>query len=164
MDLAVFSEIYIYCKYLKPGQSLSVSMGQRGEMGQTKKGTIGIFHGLRGLDRTGWSTWRSERREQKGQASVEIEHSRTSHILVRRIQPWVLVKIVKYQGLSEDRKVSGSAEDRFYIYFIQKGLRSDRIVLYHLYSFSSYYLFYYFQYSKCKYIHQSIRNLSLYFH
>ena len=25
MDLAVFSEIYIYCKYLNPGQSLSVS-------------------------------------------------------------------------------------------------------------------------------------------
>ena len=46
MDLAVFSEIYIYCKYLKPGQSLSVFMGQRGEMGQPKKGTIGIFHGF----------------------------------------------------------------------------------------------------------------------
>ena len=40
-------------------------------------------------------------------------------------------------GLSEDRKVSGSAEDRFYIYFIQKSLGSDRIVLYRLYSFSS---------------------------
>ena len=38
------------------------------------------------------------------------------------------MKIVKYQGLSEDRQVSGSAEDRFYIYFIQKGLGSDRIV------------------------------------
>ena len=43
MDLAVFSEIYIYCKYLKPGQSLSVFMGQRGEMGQLKNG---IFHGF----------------------------------------------------------------------------------------------------------------------
>ena len=42
MDLAVVSEIYIYCKYLKPGQSLSV-MGQRGEMGQLKNG---IFHGF----------------------------------------------------------------------------------------------------------------------
>ena len=46
MDLAVFSEIYIYCKYLNPGQSLSVCMGQHGEMGQPKKGTIGIFHGF----------------------------------------------------------------------------------------------------------------------
>ena len=104
MDLAVFSEIYIYCKYLKPGQSLSVFMGQRGEMGQPKKGTIGIFHGFARAGRTG----RSERLGRKRQTSVEIEHSRTSHSLVRRIQPWVLVKIVKYQDLSEDRKVSGS--------------------------------------------------------
>ena len=53
MDLAVFSEIYIYCKYLKPGQSLSVFMGQRGEMGQPKKGTSGIFHGFARAEQNG---------------------------------------------------------------------------------------------------------------
>ena len=53
MDLAVFSEIYIYCKYLDPGQSLSVYMGQRGEVGQPKKGTIGIFHGISRAEQNG---------------------------------------------------------------------------------------------------------------
>ena len=43
MDLTVFSEIYIKCKYLNPGQSLSVLKGQRGGMGQLE---IGIFHGF----------------------------------------------------------------------------------------------------------------------
>ena len=35
MDLAVFSEIYIYGKYSEPRQSLSVFMGQREDMGQS---------------------------------------------------------------------------------------------------------------------------------
>ena len=55
MDLAVVSEIYIYYRYLNPGQSLSVFMGKREEMGQLKNGTRGIFHGFRGLGRMGRS-------------------------------------------------------------------------------------------------------------
>ena len=35
MDLAVFSESYIYGKYPDPRQSLSVFMGQREDMGQS---------------------------------------------------------------------------------------------------------------------------------
>ena len=68
MDLAVFSEIYIYCKYLKPGQSLSVFMGQRGEMGQPKKGMSGIFHRFAQAEqnRTVNVTVRSARAEGSG--------------------------------------------------------------------------------------------------
>ena len=46
--------------------------------------------------------------------------------------------------------------------FSWSGIRSYSIISFVF--ISSYYLFYYFQYFKCKYIHQSIRNLSLYFH
>ena len=52
MDQAVFSEIYIYCKYLNPGKSLSVFMGQREEIGQSP-GNLGRGFGA-------WVNWGPE--------------------------------------------------------------------------------------------------------
>ena len=51
-------------------------------------------------------TVRMARAEGSGLSSPPTVKKLTQ--LVRRTQPWVLVKIVKYQGLSEDCKVSES--------------------------------------------------------
>ena len=52
MDLAVFSEIYIYGKYPDPRQSLSVFMGQPENMGQSP-GNLGGGFGA-------WGNWGPE--------------------------------------------------------------------------------------------------------
>ena len=71
MDLAVFSEIYIYCKYLNPGQSLSVFMGQREEMGQSP-GILGRGFGA-------WGSWGPESVETRLSTRDNLIRPRSSH-------------------------------------------------------------------------------------
>ena len=79
-------------------------MGQRGEMGQPKKGTSGIFHGFARAEQNGAVnvTVRTAGAEGSG-VSWNLTFKFLSHYWFEAIS-----LIYKYQGLSEDRKVSGS--------------------------------------------------------